>query len=542
MMARGTIRRRVLAVALAASTAMPGCVGWARDPEPPVIRVPLEPMGFEALSEGFLVAGSSMLTVDFVDNDHLLVTFGVRRLMKREVNPPPDDDDRVVAAALVELPTGKVLARTEWRFHDRGQYLWNIGHGRFVLRVHDELTTIAPLRNLNTDDPFREMQFLHIDRHIVAIVVSADDDLMTIESTKPGVVLDEDGAPASQDSKKQDPAPVQVNFYRLANTGDAADALRVSSSGAIRTRDAVDLPITTSGFLDVLESGRGQWLFHFTSHMGSGIELSPFDTSCFPHATFVGHGEFVAFGCRGSDDKQELGGFNLKGEEMWQTNFTDTHIYPTFAFAPAAGRFALGRLVTADGSASPVGFLAPTQVGAQEVRVLQSYDGRELLRVDCTPVERAGGNFALSPDGMRLAVVRERTVHHAGTKEYEAYDEVQTAVEVLALPPLNATDKAAVEEDEAAAPADRGARIDLALMRVAGVTGADDGGSAKPPAVAVPAPPVQAAATADAGGEQSAAGGNAPIGNGVAWGDPQPDPERKKPTLYGPGEGAGKPE
>ena len=65
--------------------------------------------------------------------------------MKREADPLPDDDDRTIGACLVELPSGKVLARTEWRDHDRLQYLWNLGHGRFLLRVRDRLTMIAPM-------------------------------------------------------------------------------------------------------------------------------------------------------------------------------------------------------------------------------------------------------------------------------------------------------------------------------------------------------------------------------------------------------------
>ena len=67
--------------ALAAGTAT------ARDPEPP-LRIPLQTMGYEPLQSDLMLAGSPMLTVDFVDNDHLLVTFGVRRLMKRELDPP----------------------------------------------------------------------------------------------------------------------------------------------------------------------------------------------------------------------------------------------------------------------------------------------------------------------------------------------------------------------------------------------------------------------------------------------------------------------
>ena len=77
-----------------------GGSAWARVPDPP-IRIPLQPLGYQSIVQDFLLQGNSMLTVDFVDSDHLLVTFGVRRLMTREVDPPPDDDDRMVEAVLL---------------------------------------------------------------------------------------------------------------------------------------------------------------------------------------------------------------------------------------------------------------------------------------------------------------------------------------------------------------------------------------------------------------------------------------------------------
>ena len=79
--------------------------------------------------------------------------------------------------------------------------------------------------------------------------------------------------------------------------------------------------MTTGGILDVIEGGKDRWLFNFDELTGKVDELAELDTTCFPRATFVGHGEFVAFGCRGSADKVDFAGFNLKGEQMWQQNF-----------------------------------------------------------------------------------------------------------------------------------------------------------------------------------------------------------------------------
>jgi len=516
-------------VAMLAATLWAG-VAMARDAGP-ALRIPLEPLGYQTTLPDFLAAGSSMLTVDFVDQGHLLVSFGVRRLMKRELDDPPEDDDRTVDALLVELPSGKVAARTEWRLHDRGQYLWSLGHGRFLLRVRDRLALLAPLAAASPEEAFTETPFLHADRRILAILLSADDNLLTVETAELPAAAAK-GPRFGGDT----PAPVQINFYRLSSVGPAADKLLVATAGVLRARTAVALPVTTGGFLEVLEGGRDRWLFNFASLAGEVSELAEFDTTCYPRTTFVSRSEFVAFGCRGAAEKQDFAGFNLKGEAMWQQNFFDTQVSPTFAFAPAAGRFALERTIVS-GTVPPGEAVSPGAASSQEVRVYQSYNGKQLFRTDCTPVVLAGQNFALSPDGLRLAVVRETMVQHRATQEDDGYTSKTAAVEVYGLPALTAKDEAAVKQAQGEAPADTGARIDLAVERVSGQAAAD---AAAGPSAAKPGGGGEADAAARASVPEAdrpqTVDESAPSANAAAWGDVQPEPSRKAPTLYGPGE------
>jgi hypothetical protein len=525
MRLRSATRSRFAVAALAlACASFPGDAAGATGHDAPLspIRVPLAPLGYQALAQDFLLAGSSMLTVDFVDNDHLLITFSVRRLMKREANDPVDDTDRTIGASLVELPSGKVLARTEWRLHDHSQYLWNLGHGRFLLRVRDRLTMIAPLASGDPNDAFHETPLLQPQRHIVAVLVSSDADLLTVETTKWAM-----GAGDPSEGFSAEPAPVEIGFYRLDLT---EKGLVASSAGTIRTRTAVALPVTAAGFLEILEGGKDRWLFNFDEHAGKVNELAEFDTSCVPRPTFVGNSEFVVFGCRGAEDKVDFAGFNMQGEEMWQQNFYDQHVNPTFSFAPGAGRFALGRTIVS-GDFDPELPLPSSMVTAQEVRVYQSYNGKLLFKTECTPVERAGQNFALSPDGLRLAVVRELPVRHPATRDLPAYTQNETTVEVYALPPLAAEDKAAVKAAQTNAPRDVGARIDTSLARLSRKSGKTAGDTESAEKVFVgdaPAEPPPPMPSADAGSQAAA--------NTIVEGDVQPTGPRKPPTLYGPDE------
>ena len=194
--------------------------------------------------------------------------------------------------------------------------------------------------------------------------------------------------------------------------------------------------------------------------------------------------------------------------------------------------------------------LLSSVVSGQEVQVYQSYNGKQLFRMDCSPVERAGQNFALSDDGLRLAVVRESIVHHAATKDYGAYTERSTAVEVYPLPALTDKDRAEVKAAQAGAPADSGARIDVSLARSsapADATAAANGENGPAPAqTQAPGAGQQAAPAAagtetasDGGGAGGAAAGNAEGTAAGDVGDVQPAAPRKPPTLYGPGEGPG---
>ena len=536
-----------VAAMLAAGAMLAPGMARARDPEQ-VARIPLAPMGYQEQLTQFLLGGSTMLTVHFVDRDHLLITFGLRQLMKREPNDPPDDDDRLVGAELVELPSGKVLAQTQWRMHDRGQYLWSLGHGQFLLRIRDQLSAIAPMQGVGKGDAFRQRPLLHFDHNLVALQVSADGDLLTVETNartqgNAGVATDV----TVVDPGHAAPAPIQITFYRIRSTGDGMDNLVLSSAGTIGARSPVDIPMTTAGFLDVIESGKNSWFFNFDEHAGKVDELAEWDTTCFPQSTFIGHSEFVAIGCRGGADRQSLAGFNLKGEQMWQQNFLETQTALTYSFAPAGGRFALGRILV-KGPFDPEGTLTADAVSQQEVRVVQSYDGKLVFRIDCSPVQRAGQNFALSEDGMRLAVVRETTVHHAATKDYDAYTENEAAVEVYALPPLSDQDKAAVKQAAADAPKDTGARIDTSLERIsatveksAETASSETGGAALTISTtgsgAVTGPPSTTGGDSSAQVAASLGEQSAPLPAGaVVLGDPEPGTGRKRPTLYGPDE------
>ena len=457
--------RRGLALLLLSLTTVPL---FAKGPEP-ATRIPLEQTGFLPVSPQFLLAGSSMLTLHYVDDKHLLLTFNCRRLLTRLPNEPPEDQDRNVDAVLIEVPSGRVLARTAWRLHDHGQYLWSLGHGRFLLRVRDTLTTFAPLANLSSGQPFRERPFISTDRRIAALFFSPDADLLIIETVDHPPELPPGSAtttsmtsqvrsifagtsatsPPSSDPQSEIGANgVQINFFRVSMPA-GNDEVRVRPAGEGRSRGPVRIPANAAGYIAILDQGRDHWAFDFNSYGGGKVkELSPFDSTCRPSPLFVSRSEFIAFGCHGGRSSQIIGAFNMRGEEMWEQNIFDSYVAPSAVFAPASGRFALSRLTTR-GSIGDMDLPLPEFFGPQSVVVYQIDSGKQLLHVESLPVQRAGQNFTLSPDGMNLAVLH--------------IDEI----DIYSLPPLTPKDQAAIKEAQAMAPPETDATVSLSRSVVA---------------------------------------------------------------------------
>jgi hypothetical protein len=510
---------RWLRIALGWLVLLVAMSAFARGPEPP-LRIPLENFGFQPLSHEFLLNGSSMLTLHYVDDKHLLLTFVARRLIPRLPNEPEDDQDRIVDALLLELPTGRVLARTSWHLHDHSQYLWSLGHGHFLLRVRDTLTTFAPLANLSTGDPFAQQPFLvSPDRRFAVLIVSPDADLLIVETVKrtppapkPKTPLFGPTPPA-QAPQLTERDPVQINFYRV-HAGDDGGPVQAVSAGVMKSVKTGDVPVTTAGYLAVVDQGNQHWAFDFHSYAGKTNELSPFDSSCSPAPIFVSHSEFIAFGCRNnSQTMQQIGGFNMRGEEMWEQGLFGDFIAPSLAYAPSGGRFALSRILLRNSVVSDQPISAD-EVSAQAVVVYQTGTGKQLLRADCSPVERASQNFALSPDGLSLAVV------HAD------------AIEVYNLPPLTDKDAAAVKLAQSSAPADSN-------LPVHASPSADTDSAAQPASVdastaATNAPPDSNQTQPD----NSAATTQQPPATDPAApapqtsGDAPPEQRRASPTLY----------
>ncbi len=378
----------------------------------PAMKLSLESLGVPGYSTAFLETGSSLLTLHFLDDRHLLLTFGERKLVPRLVDDPVDDDDRLVAGEVVELPSGKILAKTEWHMHDHSRYLWSLGHGRFLLRIGNSLYTMAPLANLNSDEPFRRVLFAGRGVRPSLVYVSEDGGLLTLESELVAAKNATEINVSDRVSVKQQTVAI-FDFYRLAGAGSEASPLEVKLVGSLRSPELFHLPLDSDGYLWAEEVGSNRWAVTFDDMRGKTGAMGTIDSTCSPRLELLSPSEFLAMTCRGGDDRVRMASYGFDGQNTWQEDLGDFGA-PSFAYAPAASRFAVSHRTPSPapvpGSPLYQPGPQPTTSDGQEIRVYQNASGDMLLKLQPTPAFKTAENFDLSEDGTAVAIVKDGAV------------------------------------------------------------------------------------------------------------------------------------
>lgn len=164
---RGGDPRRVVRGVLALCTLIFGAVVLAAaspqtspvtvDDAKPTRQIDLTKLGYQGLSAEGRLMTTVNVTINFVDANHLLLTFNPKKMFKRDPACPPSHKDRIVQAQVIDLGTGKVVHEASWYLHDEHRYLWPLGDGRFLLRklnslyvldqdLHEKLLMESPSR------------------------------------------------------------------------------------------------------------------------------------------------------------------------------------------------------------------------------------------------------------------------------------------------------------------------------------------------------------------------------------------------------------
>jgi hypothetical protein len=359
----------------------------------PAWSIPVDALGFAAPGPLYLGARYTMASLDFLDEDHLLFTFHVPGLLRRDSQ---EGDERQIRAVVLALPSGTVLSDKLWTVHDHERYLWMLNDGHFLLRDRDNL--------FESDTSLVLKPFLHFPGPLLWLDLDPAQRFLVTGSREPGPAASE---PGNVPSPATASAPVSADEQESAQPPDYVLRILNRASGQVilvsRVRETIHLPINSDGYLESLRGPHDEWELNLNDFTGGSRILGSVESACVPGSEFVSEREVLVTAC--SDNGEDrLVAMTTDGRSLWANRMPESGIWPQLTMAPGGLRIAREILVVSHevNAFSPLGM---DDIKGQEVTIFDAATGDVALETPASPILDAGGNVAISSSGRRVAVV-----------------------------------------------------------------------------------------------------------------------------------------
>jgi hypothetical protein len=364
----------------------------------PAVTIPVEPLGFSAPAPFYLGTRNSLVSLDFLDEEHLLFTFRIPGLIHRDHHDASENgNERKVRALVLHLPDGAVQAEAVWTLHDRRRYLWMLDNGQFLLRDREELKL--------GDANLQLKPFLRFPGPVLWVEMDPSRQYVVTGSTEPPTSASSAGDVSSPTTA----APTLVSDNPKPGGEDPNLILRILSrnSGKVllvsHVQSAVHLPLNEDGFLETLRGNGKSWVINLAHFEGGSTPLGSVDSFCSPVLDFVSPREFLATTCQSDGDPHVIA-MTTGGRRLWENGGSGSLVWPVLVASADGLRIARETLAVSHGvnAFAPLG---TEDIKGQDVQVFDAATGKVVLRAQASPIFDIGGNVALTGSGRRVAIL-----------------------------------------------------------------------------------------------------------------------------------------
>jgi hypothetical protein len=365
----------------------------------PVARIPVQSLGYRAPGKLYLLARYSSSSLEFLDPTHVLLTFREPHLLVRQQNS--DGLEQVVQADVLELPTGKIVAQDEWLLHDRGRYLWKLGENRVLLRIGSRLFEV--------DNKLHLKRLYQSPTELEEVQTSPDGKLLVVENELEKHTQEEHDRLVRQAALRGGTPPaedVQVQMMRL-------DQLKLVMSA--HADAAGEVPTSAEGFFMQKQRKENVWELNFRPYekaaaaASDGVPVAEIESTCDPTEKVLNSDSVLVLSCPPGHNDRYVAAYSLNQQKLWDGKWQANFTWPAFRVSQNGASVAISWLAVS----RPVSAREPIdddEVQNQVLSVLDSHSGSLRFALPLKPIVSAGGNFALSADGNRLAVLNRGAV------------------------------------------------------------------------------------------------------------------------------------
>ncbi len=450
------------------------------------------------------------LSLNFVDDNHVLLTFDPKKMFKRLPNCTAAHRDRLMHAAILQLPSGKVVAQADWYLHDHRPYLWPFGSGKFLLRRANDLYLV--------DSSLQEKLLWSSPKDLLWVSVTPTGNQIIVETAQEPQSTPPSNAATPNTPAK--PAPAFVAHF--------LDAATLSPQRTVPLNKLVDLTGTSTGYVDLVQHGE-VWLIRFGPSPKLRHNIARVKSRTIP-AVFYGSRNTLQIGwCASANCDFSVSSFTLVGRRLWHQRWSRYRIFPAVARSEDNSRFGVSTLQqTSEAAGSKPGSagydpndvfqLDPSQrdVFQQDIQIFDTASGNSVWSLSVTPAVLSGQNFSLSPDGRRLAALDGDRLElfdlpPISTEEQSKYAALRTEAQDLSALNSSADDNSTDDKADDAAEAAINSSPDTAAENPHDSHSADNAARTNNPTSAAPAEKTPGTSSTTATSSQPSEAATSPV-------------------------------
>lgn len=362
----------------------------------PFVQIDLSDLGYRGLSRAARFDFDANVSLDFVDANHLLLTFNQKRLFRRLRECTRDHDDRLVRAMVLEIPQATVVTQAIWYLHDHRRYLWPLNYGQFLLRKGNDLYIV--------DSTLHEKLLMSSAKPLWWVAVTPDRRQVIVETALYTNAVPYEKSDSGLPEERRGTKPrFQLQFLDLAT---------LAPQRTIFLKAPIHLDGTRAGYSDFVRKGN-LWLIRFGPSAGERKNLIRLRSQATPRI-FYSTSNSVLIGENSGPPKDyfNLASFTLTGRRLWRQRLDRARYFPTLVSTENQSRFAFSSLTAVSGATDPASDnddLSEDNLPddfEQNVQVMETASGRPVISLHVSPAIQSGGNVALSPDGHTMAALQ----------------------------------------------------------------------------------------------------------------------------------------
>ena len=367
---------------------------------PPAFSIPVGPLGFSIPGENYLLRQESLISLDFLDEDRILFTFHVSGLIERDAGDKSEGTQQRIRAVVVAVPSGKIESQAEWIVPDRSRYLWMLNDGHFLLRGPDGLD--------EGDAELKTKPYLHLPGRLLWIQMNPNQQFLIANSLETATAAQEvggGGLPAA------DPPVATTEAQKGAGREVLVSRTIKRASGEVMhisrfpwTSQTSDWPMSSEGYLERAIENGNRWDLKLNYYGGGVKVLAGVDSRCPPKYSYVSESELLVTTCD-PNGGWKLAAMSTRGDTIWETKPATNTMWPLLVTNAGGSRIARQTLVLKFSAERYKHLLSASDIQGQMVRVFDAADGKVVLEAPLAPMLDGGGNVALSPSGLRVAIL-----------------------------------------------------------------------------------------------------------------------------------------